>query len=962
MKSVNLQFVARVALKSGVGLSALLAAGTMSAQAQTAEGKTEDGEDIVVTGTLVRGIAPPGTNVIGVTSEAVEATGATSTSQLLQTIPQMASFNTLQSPTGGFTTVTTNRPNLRNLPGDRTSGSSPTLVLVDGHRVVGAGISVTSPDPDIVPPNLIQRVEIVPDGGSAIYGSDAVAGVINFITKKEFDGIDVDARYGFADNYQTFDANATVGKGWDGGSIFASYNYAQNDAIFGRDRDWSFSPLSLVDGIAVQSLRCAPANVTIGNIFTGASPQSFAVPFVPGTSVAGRVNQCDETDDTTLFPSQRRHSAMVGLNQELTDTISIETRVFYTNRVIESETGPFRNNTNFGPAALASFGFLGGPLYAAAPKLATGTVTVPGVPFPLPASFGETQNVYYAWGDSKSQPARNDLETWGVSQNVTAQLDHNWQLRALASYGESTAKFENIQPNYNAINAAAAAGLFNPYNIASSNPAALAAVTNFQTYGHTKQRQFDGRIVVDGDLLKLPGGAVKLAAGAELIYEGFDNRNGTIVPGTQNSGYAGLSVAGVQIVSPSGPLPVARLTRTTKSLFGELVIPIFGADNATSIFQELTVSAAGRYDNYSDVGGTFNPKFGLTWKPTDWLRVRGAWGKSFVAPSLADDPSTAASSVNYVNYAFLLPQPSLVGTTVNGVVVPSYAGPAGTRGQVVVLGNKPDIDSQKATTWSVGFDVDPTFAPGLRLSATYWNIDYSQIIALPGFTSANFYQNFIGTPAVVFNPTQAQIDSYFLPNTVTAGTSCGGNVPGATPTGCYVIIDARKQNLARTKLSGLDMSAYYGTATNFGAIDFALNATYELTRDQQATTTAPFLDQLAANFSRFRLRSTLGADIGSFRAQVSLSHNQGYDLDPPVGVGTTQTHVNSFNVVDLFFKYDVEGEGILDDLSFTLNVNNAFDQDPPVYLLANSLQVQNNGYANGSTVGRLIQFGVRKQF
>lgn len=111
--------------------------------------------------------------------------------------------------------------------------------------------------------------------------------------------------------------------------------------------------------------------------------------------------------------------------------------------MIKSEIGPFRYNTNFGPVALAPYGFLQGPLYAAAPKLATGTVSLPGVPFPLPAALGETQNVNYAWGNAKSQPARNDLETWGISQNVTAQLDQNWQLRALASYGESVAKFDD---------------------------------------------------------------------------------------------------------------------------------------------------------------------------------------------------------------------------------------------------------------------------------------------------------------------------------------------------------------------------------------------------------------------------------------------------------------------------------------------------------------------------------------
>src|SRR6202011_1324278 len=139
---------------------------------------------------------------------------------------------------GGGNTVTVNRPNLRNLPGNNTAGGSTTLVLRDGHRIVGAGITSTSPDPDIIPPGAIERVEIVPDGGSAVYGADAVAGVINFITRSRFDGVAVDGHYGIADNYHQFDTNITAGRDWGTGSLYASYNYTQNDAIYGRDRDY----------------------------------------------------------------------------------------------------------------------------------------------------------------------------------------------------------------------------------------------------------------------------------------------------------------------------------------------------------------------------------------------------------------------------------------------------------------------------------------------------------------------------------------------------------------------------------------------------------------------------------------------------------------------------------------------------------------------------------------------------
>ena len=106
-------------------------------------------------------------------------------------------------------------------------------------------------------------------------------------------------------------------------------------------------------------------------------------------------------------------------------------------------------------------------------------------------------------------------------------------------------------------------------------------------------------------------------------------------------------------------------------------------------------------------------------------------------------------------------------------------------------------------------------------------------------------------------------------------------------------------------------------------------------------------------------------DFGPLRRgqiKVALSHNHGYNLLPAVGVGTSQTSVKSFNVVDLFFKYDVGGEGIGNGLSFSLNVNNLFDQDPPVYLNQNALTPGSNGFANGRTIGRFVQFGVAKKF
>jgi len=290
---------------------ALQSAAAAEPPATTRSDSSDELQEVVITGTLIRGVAPPGTNVIAVTNKDVQATGSSTTAQVLQTIPQLGSFNNLQYPQGGFSVQTTNRPNLRNLPGFTTSGSSATLLLLDGHRIVGMGVSTTSPDPDIVPPALIERVEIVPDGGSAIYGSDAVAGVINFITRKSFSGIEVDAKNGVGESpYKTFDTNVTAGRDLGRGSVFISYNYSRHDSIYGRDRDFVKTVPSNVSGIPfpVTSLRCS-----LGNVQLVPSGTVYALPYTTATAVANTTNQCSESDAVTIYPREHRNSVLAGL-------------------------------------------------------------------------------------------------------------------------------------------------------------------------------------------------------------------------------------------------------------------------------------------------------------------------------------------------------------------------------------------------------------------------------------------------------------------------------------------------------------------------------------------------------------------------------------------------------------------------------------------------------------------------
>lgn len=904
------------ALSTGTAFAQAASGSTSAAPAEGGDG-TLLGE-VVVTGTLIRGVAPAGTNVIGVTSEAIQETGATTTAQLLQTIPQFGAFNTLSFPVGAGNTVTTNRPNLRSLPGFNNSGGSTTLVLMDGRRIVGAGITSTSPDPDIIPPTVVDRVEIVPDGGSAIYGSDAVAGVLNFQTRKKFDGLQMGARYGGADDYHQADVNVTVGKAWTGGNAYLSYDYAEHGMILGRDRDYVREyPIQVISGLPLTTIQCGPGNVVQGG-------RIFALPFTTTTAVPGTANQCDSSDAATVYPSENRHSVLGSVTQEFSDTVEVGMKGFFTRRELELNLGPYRYTQSVANAA-------------ASPFFATHNV-------------GANQNVSGAFGADDAQRQNIDLETWGLLPTVSVDLGRSWQMRLLGSYSESTTTSHAAGSNATALTRATTAGLFNPYDPTLSDPAALAAITNYETYGRTEQRLADAKVVFDGDLFTLPAGAVKLAVGGEFYDERFITRKGEAVPGFARTGFPGLSINGTPIVPAIAAAPEARLNRTVKAVFGEVITPIFSAENAVPGIQELTLSFAGRYDDYSDFGDTFNPKVGLTYKPLNWVKLRASWGKSFVAPSLADAPQAELTQVLVVPAAAFAPPPALVQ---NGTY------PAIAPGQFAlgIRGNSPNIEPQKAETFSVGVDFQPPIVPGLDFGLTYYNIDFKGVIGLPpvgGPATATLYRDY---PFVITTaPSADQV------NAVAAASSVPVSLCAPIPSCVYAILDIRKRNLGDFKLDGLDLNATYRREMNFGALTFGVNGTYELNREQSAAPGLPFSDLLAANLSRFRIRSSITAEVGDLLAQLTWNHTAGFDLDPSAGVvAPLQTKVGAFDVFNLYFRYDVSGKLGINDLSLSMNIDNVFDTDPPRFIGATSGS-GNRGFANGNTLGRLVQVGVEKQF
>lgn len=892
------------ALLCGAAISAI--AGAAAAQTTPAPApapETTEVEAVVVTGTLIRGVGETGSNLMTVDDEAIVATGATRVADVLASVPQVTSnFNKL--PTYEAAGIMVNRPDIRNLTG--ASAASTTLVLIDGHRMTPVG-GFSGADPDVIPPSLLQRVEIVPDGGSSTYGADAVAGVLNFITKRRFDGVDLSAHYQVADSYEAYDFNATIGREWDTGSVFGSYTYAYHDPLMNRDRDY---PIETQPNLGF----CPQGTVYNSNGSAVLSP----IPFVP----------CSVIDDGSLLPEEERQSFFFGFNQELGERATFNLSAFYTQR---EATGYVDLNAGRAEALVCS------PLIGAACAAAGGTS------YPLFGSVGGefVQRVRFAFSDVQSNESKNKLTNYQISPELTVKLGGDWQLRGLASFGssETTGRSPTFDPAK--MSAAIAAGTLDIYDVNSTSPAVLQGIfaNNFANY---EQELADLRVIADGTLIELPGGPVKLAVGAEYLEETFKGAFKVVAP------------------QDEGSAPRTKGTRDVQSVFAELNIPIVGDGNSLPFVHSLSLSASARYDSYSDVGDTTNPRLGLVWEPIDWITVRSSWGTSFTAPAMGDlhAPDSRVVVVPASDLAFL--DPTLVGgppSPVPGITLAQFT--YYLRPSVAVVGGNPDLKPQTADTFSVGFDVEPPAVQGLKFGATYYEVEIEDQFNLVAGAIGQLFTNPALAQYYIRDPSAVQIAP------IVAGLPVDGPPLSTVFTGAgpSYYIDLRRNNLGVAEQSGLDFYVNYSQPTDFGSVFVNLGGTYILERDEAPVAGSPLVSVIEDDISRLALATSVGATWGNFNGQVTWKHSAGYSLSTPASgtAGPPQNDVDDFDTVDLFASYDFQGDTWLKDASLTVNIGNVFDEDPPFYNGTQTLSSA-SGYINGGTLGRSFQIGLRKKF
>ena len=831
------------------------------AQSGSNDTAQDDSNEIVVTGSSIRGVPPTGSNLISVTRDDIEKIGAITMPDLLATVPQLNSFNTAPRASGVIG-QSSFAPGLRSLP------ASATLPLMDGHRLVAGAVNETNPDFPFLPDLAVERVEIVADGASAIYGSDAIAGVVNFITRKSYSGVDVSASYGIADNYHTFSASGLVGKDWGTGGFIAAYQYSENGHITGAERDYRVVDFRPYGGVDTRSTYCPSPNVLVNTTF-------YAVNYAAPGLAPNTTNYCDNGAVTDLVPKSRLHSAFLTAHQGLTDRITLWGEILYSDRKDTVQDPPPPAVGASGGVILNNFpGIFVNPFFQTPPG--TGATT----------EFIEyrTDNLYGADHIDNTYRVKTGNSSAGLDVNLGGDL--KLSVYGTIDWSSNHSTLPAIDPA--ALDAAALstnpATALDPFGNGTS-PAVAAAITDYAGDLVDSQRVYLGAAKIDGPLATLPGGQLKIAVGAEYRRETFEQRG----------------------IYGGSPVP-ENLGRNIQSIYGELFVPIFGAGNETTLLHSLVLSLSGRYDHYSDFGSTTNPKIGLNWEPVAGLTFRGTYGTSFRAPGLRDVGATVG--------AYYIPVASLPAL---GLYDPTRATQVDT---LVLYGGNADLQPEKARTWSIGADLRPVSLPNFHANVTFYDIHYTNVIGTPvgsvAFTDPTF------ASVVYRNPTPSLVDSL-----VALGVPVNF-APGTLPP-IGNALDFRQGNFGVRDTNGLDFDIGYNQPTGFGSVFADLAGNYILKFDTQLSPTSPVSNQLDLGVPKMTLRGTLGVQAGAITAIAFVNYRHGVTGLYATPTGTAQYSAGAYTTVDLRLSVKLPDTSFLKKTQLSLQVNNLIDQTPPFF-------------------------------
>lgn len=941
-------------LLSATCLSGIALIGTPAvAQTAPAEGESvRQAQTVVVTGSRIRRQALDSATPLQIFSpEELRRDAISSPEQFIMSLNSNGNGNdnlAAQSDVAGD-------PAQRNVNGGsfanlRGQGAGGTLVLLNGRRLATHGLATNGAvDVNQIPLAAIQRIETLKDGASAIYGTDAIGGVINYILKEDFEGLTLNA---FSDITEAGGGNifsGSIAGGYgdleeQGFNLMAVVSYRENDILTARERPFVFTQ-DVARGLAVDT-RGTP----FGTIFpaTGTLFTTATAPFLPGTTTraTGGINPLDLPGnlgcgaiadqvpyDELLWAIPGAAFACgydtgrAGILQQPQESLNFIVRgvaklgehkiaLEYTGSNAESARqfseiqlfpGAVGQATDFGyrrtPQNAAVYDRVFNQLQAAFPG------QVPEANRGLP--------IAYRWRCMECGPRRIDTEVDTGRALLTFQgplpflSDWQYELGVLEGFSEASSvtgggyyyQATNAALGVTGIRDVMRTGIVNPFLLPGErqSQAALDLLRSAEARGiQIASGRAEVTAVdfsVNGSLFSLPAGDVQAALGVDYREERY------AFLGEARAPTARPFIEGAPIDAKPA---LADVSREIWAFYGEVLIPVLST---------LEVTLAVRHDDYSGIGGTTNPKVTARYRPFDWIALRGSYNTGFRAPSFAQlfDPISTAPYQGAD-----LTDPRICPGGVVNVALPGCA--TGLTGLVTISGGKPDLEPEESEQFTVGFVVEPI--ERLSVSVDFWRIERTNV-------------------PVIFSPITLARNFNLFPERFVRNAA--GQLTG---------VDQRTINSGGAITEGVEFSGRYSFDAYDGTVNLGLDGTLLTRKRERLLPNAPYGPSLIGVFSfygdlglEWKHTAFMSWKKDDWTVSLSQVWRSGYlnQVLPGVAGGLVRPP-NLVTETDDYITYNlsVAWRGI-EGLEATFGIKNLFDEDPPFAISYNS------AFGNGSS-------------
>ncbi|WP_300379119.1 TonB-dependent receptor [Henriciella sp.] len=972
-------------------------------------------ESVVVVGTQIRGAQVGGELPVAVVGdEQLAAIGAVDGDDVFRSIPQFGDvgFNSTENVSGGVNSARGDVASI-NL---RALGTGNTLVLLNGRRMVNHPgtqsenlVPVTTVNANAIPVTGISRLEVLLDGASALYGSDAVAGVVNTVLKDDFDGLTVSARYGTEPDVEADEYNFTLeaGKNFNDGrsnvALFAAYT--DRDPVFASERDFAANadlrdrlPENWAGDLNFRNnsnntpwgaftLRDPATGDTIA--LDGVSSSGGGVHVQPDTfdgCVAGLADGLCLDDGNSASNVAQRYNTnsdrTINNGVERLNLFSTFNHDFDNGLGLFAEAGLYTATSNAqraGSAQLSAARMLipadnyynpFGP--AGAPNRVEGIGT--------PEDGLDVELRRYRLVDAGAREIEVENTNWRLLGGLEGNWSgFDWETALLYSEAETTdttsrtsntlfleALSKDTPDAYNPFNG----GGFPISDSGDGTPSNAATIDNFIVpvfrKSSTSLSLWDLK-VSRPDLLEIWAGPVGAAFGVEARRETYEDDRDPRLDGTVEF-VSPITGEATSDVMGSSPTLDSEGERDVFSAFAELAVPLISPEMNVPLAQSVNMQLAVRYEDYDLFGSVTKPKVALSWRPSDSLLFRSAWSQGFKAPNLQQQFDRSLERVNN-RTDFIQCEADLRAGRIS-----SFSDCEQTAAIVSQREGSTDLGPEESESFSAGLVYDATFLPeeagALQVTLDYWSIEQEDVVGIFGDENHLILDYLLRTrgssnPAVVrADPTAEDIAAY-------EGT-------GLDPAGEVLFVEDNYLNLLPRDVEGLDLGVYYDLETRAWG-DFGLKVNVAQLRkfyQDIAPREAAILDaQESGEISDVVALEGAGDLIrqdGRPEWRWSASATWRMDawgagwytsyVDDVFDTSATNDDTGDFWVVDSAIRHNAYvqytfGHDTDKPLQLRVGARNVFDEEPP-------LADESFGYLGGlhSSRGRFLYVNARKSF